>query len=117
MLDVRRGPPDGIDRPRINRLILLRMPVVTSNLSAVRPGIHDQRVRRIRCNVPALATTHVVPIRTIDATFSTRAGNSYGCVVLLRAIDVIRKPVVGGDMVELRCGLVVLAAPAFAAIR
>src|SRR5580700_2170682 len=91
--------------------------VEASDVPLIVGGIDDIRVGRKRCDVARLASAHVVPIWAIDGAVVAAADNGYGAAVLLRTINAIGHRIVGGDMVELRRGLVVLARPVFATIQ
>src|SRR5690349_4803799 len=90
--------------------------VEAGDLALVFAGVDDLRIRRIRSNVAAFAAAHGIPVALADAANGTLAGNAHGSVVLLRAVDVIGKAIVGNDVVELRRWLVILLAPGGAAI-
>src|SRR5580658_2620230 len=116
VLHVCRGPSNRIHRPWIDRLLLARPMIVARNLTSVRTGIYDLRIGRVGRNVSALAASHVVPIWTIDSPSRAGARNRHRRIVLLCSIDVIRKAVVGGHVVELRRGLVIKGAARFTTV-
>ena len=116
MFDVARRPADRVHRPGVDGLLFARAMIVASDLATVRAGIHDLGVRRVGCDVAAFAATHVIPVRAINRAFRAGTGDGHSGVVLLGAVDVIREPVVGNDMVKLRCGLVIHAGPGIAAV-
>src|SRR5690242_11925258 len=84
--------------------------------TAVGTGVHDLRIFRRRRDPARLAATDVVPIARADAAFSRAARDAHGGVVLLRAVDVVRKIVVEGHAIELRRRLI-LFGPTAAAIQ
>src|SRR5712672_2030121 len=116
MLHIRSRPANGVYRPRIHGLCFAGAVIVTGDFAAIRTGVDDFRIRRIGRDVTALAAANIVPIGPIDG--AVRAGASYadGGVVLLRSVDVIRKTVVGGYVIELRGRLVVNTGPALRAV-
>src|SRR5208282_5960779 len=64
----------------------------------------------------AFAAADSVPIAGENCAVVAARADADGRVVLLRAVDAVLKIVVGGDVVELRGGLVVLRGPVFAAV-
>src|SRR5580658_1848846 len=90
--------------------------IVACDLSAVGAGVNDFRVVWVGCNVATFASSDCVPIWTINRASCARTGDGHGCIVLLGAVDVIGKTVVGSDVVKLRRGLVVLAGPGVAVV-
>lgn len=57
-----------------------------------------------------------MPVAEIDVSVVAPACDADRAAFLLPAIDVIGKGIVGGDVVELRCGLVVPGRPGLSAI-
>src|SRR6478672_7701897 len=90
--------------------------VIAGDFAAVRTGINNFRIARIRRNVAALAAAYGIPTCAVNSAWR-RAGNGHGRVVLLRSVEVIRKTIVGDYVIELRCRLVGLPGPTGAAIR
>src|SRR5438128_930796 len=91
--------------------------VEAGNQALVVAGVHNVRVWRIGRNVTRLSAAYRVPIGTIDGTVVAAAGDSDGAVVLLRAIDVVRRTSIGNYVIELRRRLVILAGPSLATIQ
>src|SRR5580704_3134185 len=87
--------------------------IVAGDLAAVGPCVDNFRIGRIGSDVAAFAATDVVPIGSIDPALDAGAGDTYGGVVLLRAVDVIGEAVVDGDVVELRGRLIIFRRPGF----
>ena len=111
----RRLPVDrlrpGRDDPR-----LLRPPVVPRDLAAVAPAPEDLRVARVGLCPAALAAARRVPVGRPDRAAGDGARDRDVAVVLLGAVEPVRKAVVGSEAVELGRRLVVLRAPARAAV-
>src|SRR5260370_40298365 len=90
--------------------------IVARDFAAIRAGVGDLRLAGIGSDVAALAAADVVPVCTVDSAVCARAGNPDGGVVLLRAVNVVRETIICGDVIKLRCRLVVNAGPALRAI-
>src|SRR5262249_52290092 len=73
-------------------------------------------IERIRCNERELESSGRLPITICDLAIVTPARNRRGTAILLRSVDIVRKLVVGGDVIELPGWLVVPGAPALAAV-
>lgn len=82
---------------------------------AVAAGVDHVGVARVGSDPAAFSTADVVPVAFGDAAASA-GGDADGGVILLRAVGVIRKIVIEGDAVELRCGLIHHARPGTAAV-
>ncbi len=83
---------------------------------ALRPGINDVGIGRIRRNVTALAASDFIPILAADHAVIVIALDGDRGIILLRAVDVVRPTIVGNHVVELCRGLVVLCRPSRAAV-
>src|SRR2546429_3204559 len=83
---------------------------------AVDFGVYVLRVARVGSDVASFAPADLIPVLRADDALVVAAGDGDGAVVLLCAVDAIRPVVVDGDVIELRCRLVVLRSPAPAAI-
>ena len=116
MFDVGGSPSDGIDWPGIDGLFFAGAVVVARDVAAIGAGVNDIRVGGIGRDVAALATADVVPVGAIDGAVRAGAGDADGGVVLLGTVDVVGEATVGGDVVELRGWLRVLARPGDAAV-
>src|SRR5215469_61154 len=90
--------------------------VIARDQAGVVGRVHDIGFGRIGSDVARFPSPDRIPVRTIDETFVAPGGNGDGAVVLLRAVDVVGRAVVGNHVVELRRGLIILAAPGFAAV-
>src|SRR6266581_3938610 len=106
----------GIERPLLDVLHLVGAAVEAGNVAEVGAGINDVRIARGNGNVAAFASAHSLPVRAVDVSAVAGSGNTNGGIVLLRAIDAVRKIVVRGHMIELRGGLIPLRGPILAAI-
>src|SRR6185436_18259745 len=110
---------------RTHRIVRVRVDVAklsgalieTRRQTTVRPGEHDIRIFRRRRNPARLTATDVVPIARADTAFSRATRDAYSRVVLLRAVDVVRKIVVERDAIKLRRGLVLFGPSPAAVIR
>src|SRR5437763_959446 len=91
----------------------MRSLVKARELSLILAAIHDVRIWKVGSDVSCLATANRIPVRARNLTGITPAGNCNSAVVLLRAIHVVRKPVVGHNVVELCGWLIVLPCPIF----
>src|SRR5271155_971152 len=116
MSDIARSPSNGIDWPRIDRLLFAGSVIVAADIATVGTGIDNLRVGGVRSDVAAFAAAHGIPVRAINRSFGAGTRDAHGGVVLLRAVDVIGKSIVGGDVVKLRRGLVVYAGPTVTAV-
>src|SRR6266511_4310441 len=67
-------------------------------------------------NEAALAAARYEPICWPDCAPICPTRDANACIVLLRAVDVIRESVVHGNMVKLRGRLVILGRPRFSAV-
>ena len=107
VLQVLRRLADRELRPRHDLPRLAGLVVVAGDRAAVAAGEDDVGVLRLRRDPAALAAADGVPVRDADPRrpgCATRDRD--GRVVLLRAVDAVREPVVGGDAIELRRRLV-----------
>src|SRR5580658_5159729 len=116
MLDVACGPSNGIHWPRIDGLLFTGSVIVAADIATVGTGIDNLRVGGVRSDVTALAAAHGIPVRAINRSFGAGTCDAHSGIVLLRAVDVIGKSIVGGDVVKLRRGLVVYAGPTVTAV-
>ncbi len=83
--------------------------IEASDLAAVGAGVDDLRIGGIGSDVAAFAAADAVPVGSIDSAIRAGAGDADRGIVLLRAVDVIRKTVVCDYVIELRGGLIVLS--------
>src|SRR5437868_210066 len=115
MLQIVRAVSGIIDRKWADVLIVLFRFVVARDIAlAVR--INDVPVARIGNYKTALAVAGWIPIFAADRPGIGAARDANVRVVLLRAINVIRKRVVDGYVIKLRGRLIVLRCPTLAAI-
>ena len=115
MREIDRAAPGIVQRHRTDVLIVFFGFVVARDV-AFAVGINDVPVARIGNYEPALAAAGLIPILAADHSRIRAARNANIRVVLLRAVNVIRKRVVDCDMIKLRGRLVVLSGPAFSAV-
>src|SRR5262249_38480579 len=78
---------------------------------AMRAAINDVRILGIDREMARFAAGGWFPIALANAAAIAAAQNPHRRVVLLRAIDAIRKVIVGGHPVKLRGRLVVISCP------
>ena len=116
ILIVLRAVPRVVLRPHRDVLLLLAVPIEPGDDASARAGIDNVGVARIGNDVTALSAARVIPVLPPDVAFIAAAGDADRRVVLLRAVEVIEKTIIGGHVIELRRGLGVLAAPGLAAI-
>src|SRR5207249_7885726 len=64
----------------------------------------------------ALASAYGIPVRAIDVATVAGGGDTDGRIVLLRAVNAIRKIIVGGHVIKLRRRLIILRGPVFSAV-
>src|SRR6266571_2870817 len=74
-------------------------------------AVNNVGVERIDGDVPVLEDSNGVPLAKADFSVIAPAHCSRRAAFLLRAVNPVRKPVVRGDMIELRCRLIVPTAP------
>src|SRR5262245_38350796 len=116
MLQIGGAMTGVIEWQRANVLYFLFVFVVAVNETFV-VRIDDVPVARIGHNEPAFAAASLKPILPTNHSRVRATRNSNIRVVLLRAVNVVRKGVVHGDVIELRSRLIVLSRPVLAAIR
>ena len=116
ILEVFCAVPGGIYGPDGNVLLLLCTLVPAGEIASAGACINNVRVARIRDHIAALAAAYFIPMLAADVAFVCAAGNPHRAVVLLCAVHVIEKLVIGRHVIELRRGLVVLRGPGLAAI-
>src|SRR5947209_17605742 len=79
-------------------------------------GVGNAGIAGIGRDIAALSSAHRMPIAKGYFAVVAAAGGFYRAAILLRAVNVIRKLIVGGHMIKLRGGLVVPRAPGAGAI-
>ena len=90
--------------------------IVSRHDAVIRAGVDDVRVARIGSDVAAFAAADLIPVGVIDAAAAGPARNRNGGVVLLRAVDPVRKLIVGDHVIKLTGRLVLERRPGPAAI-
>src|SRR6266851_8033818 len=79
--------------------------------------INDMPVARVSENKSAFTAARWIPIARTNHTFISAARDADVRVVLLRAVDVIWKRVIDGDVIELRSRLIIYRRPCFPSVR
>src|SRR6266481_2356068 len=90
--------------------------VETRDETIVRACVNHVGVRWVGNDKASFATANVVPVRAVDSALIAAAGDGDRGIVLLSAVDVVRKGVVYSDVVELRGLLVGLSGPRLAVV-
>ncbi len=100
---------------RVDRARLLRAQIQPVDAAAV----HEIGIQRVGCDHVALAAgNQFVELGHRDAVAGDRpARQHHGAGVLLRAVDVVRKPAVGRHVIDLRGRLVEPGTPGLAAVQ
>ena len=106
---VHRRPRHDVARQAGHLIQFVDQPLITA-------AVHAARLLRPDTDVGALAARTIPPVAHVDHRTVAAAANDHAAVVLLTGIQLVREIVIGGDVIELRRGLVVLRAPAVAAI-
>ena len=83
--------------------------IVASGQSIIGTGVDDFRIFWRGRNPAGLATADVEPVARGDSKIRRAADDAHCRIILLRAVDVIRKIIIESDAIELRGGLVLLA--------
>ena len=117
MLEIGCAVPVGELRQHRDISDLSRALIESSQISLIITGINNVGIRRIWRDVPYFPAAHGIPIGATDRAFIAAAGDGNRAVVLLRAVDVVRRPSIGGDVVELRGRLILLQRPGLAAVK
>src|SRR5579864_5356579 len=90
--------------------------VIARDQTGVVGGVDDVGFGRIGSDVARFPSPDRIPVRALNGTLVAAGGDGDGAVVLLRAVDVVGRAVVGDHVIELRGRLIVLATPGFAAV-
>src|SRR5262249_10377415 len=121
----RRGPGKAVFRMGLAKVAdcvrgdVLGLPgaaIVAEKLAVGSAAINDVGIGRIRRDVPALARARGMPVAEGDGAVVAAAEDVNAAGILLRAVDVVGKLIVDGNVVELRGGLVIPAAPGASAV-
>ena len=99
------------DRPDLAAAV-----VVPQQRAAGVGRVDDVGIGRLDGDLAALGQADGVAVLPGDDALDRAAGDADGAVVLLRAVDAVRRLVVGDDRVELGGGLVVYGAPGLAGV-
>src|SRR5579884_1660378 len=102
--------------PRTHAAIFAGAHVVAQENAEVAAAVGDVRVSRLRRDERALSVRNGQPQIRRYRTVTRRRRAARRSLVLLRAVNVIRKIVVERDVIELPRGLVVLRTPGLAAV-
>jgi hypothetical protein len=103
--------------PYRNALDLVRAPVKARDVALIVAGIHNVRVEWRGRNISRFSAPDGIPFVAANRAVIAAAGNRDGGIILLCAIDVVRRPRIRDDVVELRRRLVVFTCPGLAAIQ
>src|SRR5207253_1927822 len=87
----RRTMAANVERPHRDILHFVAAAIEDGDAAILCARIDDVRVARIHDDERAFTAADRVPMLAPDVTFIGAAGDSYGGVVLLRAVKVIRK--------------------------
>ncbi len=79
-------------------------------------AIKNVRIERVDGDVSVFKDAGQAPIAKCDFAVIAAALRGHGAAFLLRAVNPIRKTIVGGDVIELGSGLIVPTAPRRAAV-
>src|SRR5262249_22585013 len=116
ILEVAGAVADGAVGPDVDAADLAGLVVDAHQKAGVGAAVDDVRVLRVRRDVAALAAGGRLPVALADAAAIAAVGNSHRRVILLGPVNPVRKVIVGNDAVELRRRLIVIRAPALAAV-
>src|ERR1700682_1828871 len=117
MIETGRAQPVADFRPWRYRFYLTGAFVKAREHALIIAGVDDVGIGRIRSDVSGFTSTHGIPVGLVDSAGIASAGDCDGGVVLLRAVDIIRKAVIRDHVIELRGGLIVRLGPVFAAVQ
>src|SRR2546430_4728465 len=81
--------------------------IITEEFAVSAATINDVGIGGIRRNITALASAGGMPVTKRDGAIITAADDEDAAAILLCAIDVIRKLIIHGHVIELRGWLVV----------
>src|SRR5689334_8003728 len=90
--------------------------IIAEEFSVSAAAIDDVGIGGIRRNITAFTSARGMPVTKCDGAIITAAQDEDAAAILLRAIDVVRKLVVHGNVIKLRRWLVKPTAPGAAAI-
>ncbi len=100
-------------RPRTHAPELVSALIILQKKAVIAAAIGNLGIARLRHAKSAFAVGCPVPGAQRNQSLAIGTRPFKGAFVLLRAVDVIREPVVKIDMVKLRGGLIVLGASRF----
>src|SRR5262249_43058846 len=109
VLEIGGGMAHWIVGPRRDVPLLTGLMIPARDESAVRTRVHDVRALGAGRDPSAFASSHFVPVCPVDHRIGCSTRDSHGAVVLLRAVDVVRKITIQCDAIKLRGGLVLRA--------
>src|SRR5580692_697469 len=90
--------------------------VVTEHSAVPTSGIDEVGIRGIGSDVAELESSRRSPVAISDLAVIAAAGDGGRAAILLRAVNVIRKMLIGADVIELPGRLVVPGTPRVAAV-
>ncbi len=109
--------PHRVVRPNVDRPPFAGLVIDAGQEAVVGAAVDDIRIVRVGRQVSAFAAGRRLPVALADAGAVGTMRDADGRVVLLGSVNAIREISVGGDPVKLGGRLVVVAAPAFAAVK
>src|SRR5258707_6607850 len=115
MLQLARGMTRIVDVIRADALRLLRA-AIEARVLILSIAVDYFWVARIGNHEARFAAAGRKPVARPDHTLIVEARDGQIGIILLRAVNIIRKLIVGRDVVELARGLVVLRRPGVAAL-
>ena len=108
--------PDGDDAGLACAAVVPEQDASPTRRAADGAGKYYIRILRVRRDVPAFRTAHRPAVGPVDGDVVSGRRHHYGCVVLLRSVDVVGEPVVRVEGIKLRGELVVEGGPGVAAV-
>ncbi len=110
-----RGMAGVVDRIRTDVLRLLRTKI-EARVLILSVAVNNVRIARIGDHEPRLTAAGGIPVARPDHALVVETRDGKIGIVLLRAVNVVRKAVIRRDVVELAGGLIVLGRPGVAAV-
>ena len=111
-----RGQRERHGRVRLYVARLAFILIELGDQALITASVNMLGILPVERDVRAFATAHRIPILPTDAWPGDAAGNADAGVVLLTAVDPIRKAVVGIDAIELGRGLILSGRPGNTAV-
>ncbi len=98
-------------------MIVAQHRATTARCAANGAGKNDVGIIGMDCNVAAFGIAHRIAIAPQDGAFVGRARHGHRTVILLGAINLVGKAVVGVEVIKLSCRLIVDGGPCGTAIK